>query len=155
MEGLTLSRDEELDLFQVALRQFEPVDCPLKHVFMKGVYIRQIFMPAITVNSMGEEVETVIISKIHKTQHPFIVTEGKVAVYNKADDFLGLIEAPYIDMTPAGTRRVLHIVEDCRWATIHLLPYLTGNENNWSKAKKEALLMRIEQDLIEEREVCY
>jgi len=153
MESIELSKDEELDLFQVALTQFEPVDCPLKHVFLKGVYVRQIFMPARTVNSIGEEVETVIISKVHKTQHPFIVTEGTVAVYNKADDFLGLIEAPYIDMTPAGTRRVLHIVEDCRWATIHLLPYITGEENNWSKAKKEALLMRIEQDLIEEREI--
>jgi len=153
MESIELSKDEELDLFQVALTQFEPVDCPLKHVFLKGVYVRQIFMPSKSINSKGEEVETVVISKIHKTQHPFIVTEGKVAVYNKADDFFGLIEAPYIDMTPAGTRRVLHIVEDCRWATIHLLPYITGEENNWSKAKKEALLMRIEQDLIEEREI--
>src|ERR1700740_3067191 len=134
MEQLTLSKDEELDLFQVALKRFEPVDCPLRHVFLEGVYIRQIKMPAITLNSRGEEVETVIISKVHKTQHPFIVTKGKVAVYNKADEFHGVIEAPYAGMTPAGTRRVLHIIEDCNWATMHLLPYITGEENNWSKA---------------------
>lgn len=150
---LTVDKDKGLDELQIALAQFEPVNCPLHHAFLPGVYIRQIFMPAITKNSQGEDVETVIVSKIHKTSHPFVVTQGKVAVYNKLDEFLGVIEALYVDVTLPGTRRVLHLIEDCRWLTIHRLPYITGNENGWSEKRKEKLLVRIENDLIEKRDI--
>lgn len=153
MQDLLISAQEKIDNLQVALADFESVDCPLKHVYLQGVYIRQIKMPAITINSQGEEVQTVVVSKVHKTMHPYCITQGKVAVYNSADEFCGLIEAPYAGMTPAGTRRVLVIVEDCLWLTIHRLPYITGDENNWSESQKEVLLMKIEKDLIEEREV--
>lgn len=148
------TKDEQMDELQIALSAFEPVHCPLKHLFTKGLYTRQIWMPAKTINSQGEEVETVIISKIHKTNHPFNISLGKAAVYNKADDFLGVIEAPYLGVTPAGTRRILHILEDCCWSTHHALPYITGEENNWSDELKEMLLMKIEEDLIERREIC-
>lgn len=153
MEAVVIDKEKALDILQVQLGTLEPVECPLRHVFVKGVYIRQIFMPKITINSKGEEVETIIISKIHNTEHPYIITEGKVAVFNKADDFLGLLEAPFIDMTIPGTRRLLHIVEDCYWMTIHILPYITGEENNWSEEDKELLLERIENDLIKKREI--
>lgn len=150
---LTVNLDRSIDELQSILGQFEAVDCPLKHVFLPGVYIRQIFMPAVTTNSRGERVETVIVSKIHRTEHVFIITEGKVAVFNKVDEFLGAIEAPYVDVTLPGTRRILHLIEDCRWLTVHRLPYITGNENGWSEKRKAKLLTRIEDDLIEKREV--
>lgn len=152
VEELTVSKNGSLEELKAILLNFEQVECPLNHVFLAGVYVRQIFMPATTTNSKGEEVQTVIVSKRHKTEHPFVVTEGKVAVYNKADEFRGIIEAPYVDITPAGTFRALHILEDCRWLTIHRLPYITGKENGWSKGKKAALLKRIENDLVENEE---
>lgn len=150
---LTVDINRSIDELQAILGQHEQVDCPLHHVFLPGVYIRQIFMPAVTKNSQGEDVETVIVSKIHRSEHPFVVTEGKVAVYNKVDEFLGVIEAPYVDVTLPGTRRVLHLIEDCRWLTIHRLPYITGNENGWNEKRKEKLLARIENDLIEKRDI--
>ena len=153
MDLPVLDKDLIIDQFQQLLAENEPVECPLRHVFLKGVYIRQIFMPAKTINSKGEEVETVIVSKIHATQHPFIISEGSVAIYNKADDFLGVVSAPYLDMTEPGTRRILHILEDCRWMTIHMLPYITGEENNWSERRKRTLLERIENDIIMKREI--
>lgn len=156
MVDLQTSKDTALDIIQEQLSHFEPVDCPLRHVFLKGVYIRQIFMPHTTVNSKGETVETVVVSKVHDTEHPFVVTEGKVAVYNKADDFLGMIEAPYAAMTIPGTRRLLHIQEDCYWLTLHILPYITGDENNLPEAELNRLLERIEMDLIrKEGELCH
>src|ERR1700748_102357 len=129
MQDVILSAQEKIDNLQIALTNLEPVECPLRHVFLKGVYIRQIFMPAHTVNSQGEMVQTVVVSKVHRTQHPYCITEGKVAVYNSADEFCGLLEAPYAGMTPAGTRRVLVIVENCYWLTLHRLDYITGDEN--------------------------
>lgn len=146
------SIDDRMDDFQVALSQLEQVECPLIHIFAPGIYVRKIFMRAITINKQGEQVNTVVISKIHKTRHVYSILKGSVAVYNKQDDFLGLVEAGYTDITEAGTRRILQIVEDCVWCTHHVLPYITGEENDWDEDKKAELLKRIEKDLIEERE---
>lgn len=151
---MVLSKDEQMDNLQIELAErYEKVECPLKHVFLKGVYIRQIFMPAVTINSQGEAKGTVIMSKVHGTTHPYIVTEGEAAVYNKADEFLGIITAPYIAMTIPGTRRILQIMEDCYWLTVHILPYITGEENGWSDKKKSKLLERIEKDIIESKDM--
>ena len=42
------------------------VECPLKHYFAPGVYLREIFMPA----------GSVVIGKIHKTEHFNIIQKG-------------------------------------------------------------------------------
>jgi len=153
MEQIILSPDEKIDQLQVELGGMEQVRCPLKHIFTPGLYTRQIYMEAWTENSKGEKVQTCIVSKIHKSTHPFNISLGKCAVYNKADDFLGIIEAPYLGVTIAGTRRILVIIEPCIWATSHALPYITGEENSLSEEDMNILLKRIENDLIEEREV--
>jgi len=148
MESIEFSKDIALDLFQVELSKHPAIQNPLCHIFTPGLYTRQILM-----QSEVDGLENWIISKIHKTTHTFCVSAGKAAVYNKADEFCGIVEAPYLGVTIAGTRRILRILEDTVWATFHPLPYITGEENSWSSEMKEMLLMRIEQDLIEEREV--
>lgn len=67
--------------------------------------------------------DTLIVSKIHKTEHPFIVSAG-VAHVKINDGEWERIEAPYEGTTYPGTRRLLYIEKDCVWTTIHL------NENN-------------------------
>jgi hypothetical protein len=153
MEQIILSPDEKIDQLQVELGGMEQVRCPLVHLFTKGMYTRQIFMPAWTVNAQGEKVQTVVVSKIHKTTHTYNISMGKCAVYNRIDDFLGVIEAPYLGVTLAGTRRILAIVSDIIWTTNHPLEYITGEENSLSEEDMNILLKRIENDLIEEREV--
>lgn len=112
------SNDNLIDELEAAmLDHFDPVDCPLKHVFTPGLYVRQIFMPK----------DSLITSKIHKTEHPFIVSKGKVSVSVDAGEWL-LIEAPYLGVTKPGTRRVLKVLEDTVWTTIHANP---GNENEF------------------------
>jgi hypothetical protein len=149
MDKVILSPDEAIDKIQAELGALEPVPCPLKHIFTPNLYTRQIFMEAWTKNSKGEEVQTCIVSKIHKSTHPFNISLGKCAIYNKADDFLGIVEAPYLGVTIAGTRRLLLIIEPTIWTTYHPLDYITGDENGWSEEKKLELLKRIENDLIE------
>lgn len=93
-----------------------PVDCPLHHKFTEnGFYERTIFMPA---NRDGGY--TVVTSKIHKTTHDYEVLFGTVAVRVNDNDWK-LIEAPYKGVTEAGTRRVLVILKDTVWRTIHKL----------------------------------
>ena len=81
--------------------------CPLTHTFGDGVYIRQITMPA----------NTVVVSEIHTTNHPYFVIKGKVSVLT--EDGTVCIKAPYWGMTKAGTKRVLRIHEETVWITVH------------------------------------
>ncbi|MGL4592756.1 MAG: hypothetical protein ACRCVZ_13010 [Aestuariivirga sp.] len=85
-----------------------PVEMPVNHLRTPGLYVRTISMPA----------GTVLTSKIHKTEHPYIVHAGVAEVFVEG---VGpqLIQAPYMGVTKPGTRRVLRIVEDCVWSTFH------------------------------------
>jgi hypothetical protein len=102
-------RVDELELFMV--ENYETIDCPLTHRFTPGMYIREIFMPA----------GSLITSKIHKTEHPFTISKGKVAVSIDGKDWEEF-EAPYTGITKPGTRRILYIIEDCVWSTYHVNP---------------------------------
>ena len=82
-------------------------NCPLKHSFGDGIYIREIFMPK----------GMLIVSKIHRYTHPYFVMSGKVEVVTEEGRVM--ITAPYSGITPAGTKRILYIHEDCTWITVH------------------------------------
>lgn len=88
--------------------ELQAVDLPLVHRWTPGLYIRQIFMPA----------GTLLTSKIHKTEHPYVVTKGRVSVYIPG---VGVQElaAGHFGITKPGTRRVLYIHEDTTWITFH------------------------------------
>jgi hypothetical protein len=58
-----------------------------------------------------------IISKIHKRDHPYFILKGKVTIVT--EDGPILVIAPFYGMTKAGTKRALYIHEDCIWVTVH------------------------------------
>ena len=82
---------------------------PLTHRFTPGMYIREIFMPA----------GAILTSKIHKTEHPFVVSKGRVKVLVENGEWQ-MIEAPFTGITKAGTRRLLVVLEDTVWTTFHV-----------------------------------
>ena len=131
--------DDRLDELEVAmLENFEPVHCLTTHKFTDGMYIREIFMPA----------GSLITSKIHKTEHPYIVSYGKVAVSIDGDDW-NEITAPYTGITIPGTRRVLYIIEDCIWTTFHRVDGMKSEYNNLNDEEKEKIVEKIEENILE------
>jgi len=116
-----LSSDEKIDLAELFIintlggqvQNFgEEADCcKLTHRFTPGMYIREIFMPA----------GSVVTTKIHKSEHPFVVSQGLVAVYS-GQDGPQVIQAPHCGITKPGTRRFLVVLEDTVWTTFHLNP---------------------------------
>lgn len=109
-----------IDRLEIAmLERLPPVSCPLKHDYGHHLYVRKIIMPA------GSKVT----SKIHKHRHPFFILFGKVKVWK--DDGMGweIIEAPFDGMTEPGTRRILDILEDTVWITVHYNPTNTQDLN--------------------------
>jgi quercetin dioxygenase-like cupin family protein len=96
---------DELEASMV--ENFPIIDCPVKHHFTEGLYVREIFMPA----------GSLITSKIHITQHQYFVLKGKAIVW--IDGIEHIIEAPFVGVTEPNTRRVLYIIEDSIWVTSH------------------------------------
>lgn len=100
--------NDKINRLEQEMAQFEPIEAPVINRFTPGLYSREIFMPA----------GSLITSKIHKTEHPFVVLSGKVSVWTNDGDRVD-IEGPYVGTTYPGTRRVLYIHEDTRWITFH------------------------------------
>tara|TARA_A100000172_G_C3002983_1_gene96976 strand:- start:157 stop:750 length:594 start_codon:yes stop_codon:yes gene_type:complete len=82
-------------------------ECPVKHLFADGCYIREIFNPA----------EQIIVTKIHKKTHPFFLVEGEMSILT--EDGVNTIKAPHNGITQAGTKRVIYTHTDCRFITVH------------------------------------
>jgi hypothetical protein len=111
--------NEAIDnLEAVLLDNFNKIDCPLNHSFGDGLYVREIFMPK------GSKVT----SKIHKKRHPYFIMQGSVNVWIHG---LGwqVVNAPYFGWTNPGTRRVIDVLEDTFWITVHDNP--TDTQDLW------------------------
>lgn len=80
---------------------------PLTHTFSEGIYAREIFMPA----------GTIVVGHVHNTTHLNIVSTGKALLY-LGNDIVEL-KAPFTFESLAGMRKILYIVEDMFWTTIH------------------------------------
>ena len=75
--------------------------------------IREIFMPA----------DQIITTKIHKKDHPFFVLSGKIIVISEKGK--QEITGPYHGITRAGTKRLISVIEDCVFITVHATDKLT------------------------------
>ena len=80
---------------------------PVKESFADGCYIREIFNPA----------KELIITKIHKKQHPFFLLEGEMSILT--EDGIKELKAPYHGITEVGTKRIIYTHTDCVFVTVH------------------------------------
>ena len=88
-------------------RSKDPDFNPVKHTFCKHQYVREIFNPA------GE----MLITKIHKVEHPFFLLKGEMSILSEEGEMR--ISAPYYGVTPVGTKRVILAHTDCTFVTVH------------------------------------
>jgi len=123
---------ENIDVFQKKLRGFEEAMChevgtpqseemkevfPLKQHIEGGLYTRELFMPK----------GSVVVSMIHKQQHPSFLLKGKVS-YLTDEGIVETIEAPHTIFTQTGTQRVLYIHEDTEWCCVYKTDATTFEE---------------------------
>ena len=98
------------------------VEVPVKHRFTPGMYVREVMVPA----------GTGVITHVHKTEHPFVVSSGKILVWTPGHGAV-TITAPYTGITKPGTIRVAVALEDTVWTTFHPNP---NNEMDIEKLEK-------------------
>lgn len=95
---------------QEAMAPLPQVECPLKHHFAPGMYVREIFIPR----------GTVVVGKIHRHAHVNIISKGTGKVVTEFGEFE--YEAPYTFVSQPGTKRALVTLSDTIWTTIHANP---------------------------------
>lgn len=132
---------KSVDELELKLRSLPQVYCPLDHTFTPGLYTRSIFMPK----------DTVVVSKIHKTEHPFVLSKGIVYV-RVNDEKWERLEAPYLGVTKSGTRRVLVIEKEALWSTFHVLQEGEMPTDDSEEAKLIAT-DKIEERIIEKHDI--
>jgi hypothetical protein len=103
------TKGQLLDELEVALAQLPRVELPVTHRFTKGMYIREIQIPA----------GTMLTSMTHKTEHPFVISEGAIKVTSDNEGSV-IYEAPHTGITKPNTRRALHALTDVVWTTFHV-----------------------------------
>lgn len=120
MDSLTLSDKEKQTPLQIrekiarledAIKQIDghlgPDPFPLEHTFAGGMYARKVTHPK----------GVLIVGKIHKYEHLFFLLEGEISV--STENGVKRIKAPYMTVTPPGTKRAAYAHEDSVVMTVH------------------------------------
>lgn len=110
IEGIdidTLSMRQKVFLLEDELAKQPQVEMPVTHYFSKGVYARELFIPA----------DTVLTGKIHKYENLNILSQGEMTVLT--EEGMKRVKAPFTIVSPPGTKRIAYAHTDCVWTTIH------------------------------------
>ena len=116
MEEVALSYDEMLDKVEAQMHEIGCTEFETSGFLVNGLYVRTILIPA----------GSYLTSLVHKTDHPFILSAGEIIIYTQEGEHH--LKAPFVDITPAGTRRFAKAVTDCLWTTIHRTDKQTESE---------------------------
>ena len=104
-----LSFAQKVGALTDCMRRMPQEDCPVKHHFSPGLYLREIFMPA----------GTVVVGRVHKTEHFNILVQGAARIVHD-DGRQEELRAPMVFVSKAGVQKVLYILEDMIWMTTHV-----------------------------------
>ena len=85
-------------------------EVPLKHYFVPGMYVREVFMPR----------GSLVVSMEHKTSELNLIPRGRAIV--RSGDDLRLVVGPCAFESEAGIRKILLMIEDTVWQTAHYNP---------------------------------
>ena len=104
-----LAEPNVIDRIEQSMSGMVAREMPVTHRFTPGLYIREIHIPA----------GTLLTSMEHKTEHPFVVSKGRIAVISENEGRV-IYEAPHTGVTKPGTRRALYAETDTIWTTFHV-----------------------------------
>ena len=115
------------------MRQAPQVELKVKHYFSKGVYARELHIPA----------GVILTGEIHKFENLNILSQGKIEVLTEKG--MQEVEAPFTIVSPAGTKRIARAITDCIWTTIH------GTDENDLNIIEKTFIAKSEQEWLEFR----
>lgn len=130
MELIVGNRQAVFDIERL-MRQAPQVELKVKHYFSKGVYARELHIPA----------GVILTGEIHKFENLNILSQGKIEVLTEKG--MQEVEAPFTIVSPAGTKRIARAITDCIWTTIH------GTDENDLNIIEKTFIAKSEQEWLE------
>ncbi len=115
--SVQVKRDQVMALQHLMLDMPQAPGMDTDHFFAGGMYCRRIKIPK----------DTVIVSKVHKTEHFFIGCEGELHVAGQGDNYV--IRPGDIIPSPVGTKRVVYALTDVVVLTIHKTNQVCADSN--------------------------
>jgi quercetin dioxygenase-like cupin family protein len=122
---------EKTFVIESGLLQLPQLEMKLNHFFSDGVYARELFIPK----------DAIVVGQLHKYQQLNIMIEGEMSVM--IDEQMVRIKAPFIVVSPSGTKRIAYANEDTRWVTI-----LRTDETDIAKIE-EIFVAKTEKEYLE------
>lgn len=111
MQILSYAKEQEYlanaSAVQEKVGSLPQVEIPIFHHFAPGIYMRQMEVIA----------GTLMVTKMHKTEHFLIVLKGSASILDS--NGLAHVQAPQVIKTQIGTKRVIYFHEDSVWLTNH------------------------------------
>ena len=111
-----VSMEQMMALQKVMLEMPQAPGMETTHHFAGGMYCRKIVIPK----------DTVVVSKVHKTEHLFIGCVGELRVAGQGETYV--IRPGDIVPSPVGTKRVVHALTDVVVLTVHKTDKLVADE---------------------------
>lgn len=115
--GKNIPRDEVLAFQEMMMQMPQAPGMTTDHCFAGGMYCRKIFIPR----------GTVVVSRVHKTEHLFIGCIGELQVAGQGDNYV--IRPGDVVPSPVGTKRIVHALTDVVVLTVHKTDKLTADED--------------------------
>ena len=107
MGELQVDMRAKVEALQAEVSKHEQYEAPTEHLFHGGMYCRQVWRPA----------GCLIVGKVHKKEHFYMVVSGTVAV--TTDDGVQLITGPKVLCSKPGTKRAVYAETDALCMTFH------------------------------------
>ena len=95
------------DVQQQLTNSPDQIEVPIQHHFAPGVYMRQ----------MDAAAGTLVVSKMHRTEHMNILLKGSLTV--ATENGIEYLKAPAVIKSMPGTKRIGYFHEDSSWITVH------------------------------------
>lgn len=119
-------QEKSIDLLaiQQTMELMPQVEIPVEHIFLGGIYIRQILLPA----------GTLAIGKRHRFNTCNMILKGRVLVY-MTDGSAQEVIAPAIFESEKHVKKMCYAIEDTIFVNIH-----PTNETDLDKLEREFII---------------
>ena len=104
--------------FERELGKLPQFECPLKHYFADGLYVREIFIPK----------GVALVGYVHMQDCVTTISQGAIAINDGVD--MVVLRAPFTKPVPAGSKKAGYALEDTIWCDAYVNP---DNERDIAK----------------------
>lgn len=110
LDGFAGPTREQIEALEREMFKHPQADIPVVHRFAKGLYMREIRVPA----------DCLMTGRVHKAEHVSVMVSGEMDTL--VDGEIKRISGYHPFIAPAGTKRVGYTHSEMVWLTVHLNP---------------------------------